>query len=429
MGILKWLFGLFSAKSSKVGIEEAEKIASAELEKGEKELVDFSFRKFAEIKHLVSELSKSAAMLNEKQINVDEGNKRFRLIVATSQKNLARQLSGLSSKLAPPSNPDVQKIREYSARASDSVARDLLPYWKNIALAKLMLQDEVRAVGENLKELSQAFEDLRARAFSKKNSDLSYLKNFAESFRTLGEKSLELEKESSEKKRALDSSKRRVAGLGDSLGEMKGSQKALKVKEFEDRKARYEGMKEETVSSMNSEIASLEKILKRLYSLSESSALLSEKEKEVLKKLLDAPFSAVVSDPSGMASKSVLSKAKKLVEEGSISVKDSEKGKRLASISALLEKDFFQDYFWKLNKIQVEIVSSEKELSKLDIYSELKQLEGEISSEKAALSEAAKELGSAEASLADAKARAAAQKENFVKAFNAFFVNRFEIKS
>ncbi|MCH7902273.1 hypothetical protein IIC68_00815, partial [archaeon] len=152
MGFLDFL----STKPKDISIEESRQMIFKEFEQQEKELLDYSSKKFAELKYLLISLSKTASLLETQKINLEEGNKRYRQIVATSQKNLVRQLKGLSHKLVPPNSFDLDSLENYSQKALNSVTNDLMPYWKNISLAKLELNKEMNiqkvALNDLLKE-------------------------------------------------------------------------------------------------------------------------------------------------------------------------------------------------------------------------------------------------------------------------------------
>ncbi len=364
-------------ESKEVGLAEARNLALEKLGAEEKAVVDFASRKFAEIKHLVIALSRNAEELEKHQINVGEGNSAYRQIVSTSQKNLSRQLKGISNKLTPPSKIDAASVRAYAPAALKTVTMDLMPYWKNIALARLMLRDEVKAIGANLQELASALDALNRAACSEKFLALSEL-----------EKALaEIEKKESE----LESSLRRRGALETSLKEAEESRESIErgiaakglsseARELESLNSALESLgrrKEEIISRFNSEIAPLEKALKRLHQVSSSSGALSQKEKEILSMLLNSPFSAFVSDPNGAVCKGIFVKAGDLIRNGRIELKGPGKEKKLDAIGALVKKDFFTDCFWETNKVQAETLKAQKALSSLRISAEISALQNE----------------------------------------------------
>jgi hypothetical protein len=102
---LKAILGAIFGKKQKVSeitFSAAIAILEDESVKEQAALSDLASKKFAEIRHLASSLTKNAQALEGHEIKVDEGNRALRQIVSTSQKNLSRHLRGLSNKIMPP---------------------------------------------------------------------------------------------------------------------------------------------------------------------------------------------------------------------------------------------------------------------------------------------------------------------------------------
>ncbi|VVB99147.1 Uncharacterised protein [uncultured archaeon] len=420
--IMDFLGSIFAQKKvAEVGFGAAVELISKELAAEENALCESASMKFSEVKHLVSNLSKNAAALESQKIDLQEGNKAYRQIVATSQKNLARQLKGLSQKLLPPSVATPASISEYAPRALESIS-GLMPYWKNIALARLILKEEVKEIGVNLKELEGILRELHEKSSSGKIAELRSLKAIAEKISSFESEKSAMEKAVAGAEKSVSASQQAFSSLQVSLASKQGSPEAKELAAVGEKKALLETRKKEIVSRMNSELAPLEKVLKRLSSLSDSA--LSPRESEVLGLLLEKPEGAIISDPKGEVAKSLLSKAKAMVESGSISLKDSEKEKRLEALASLALKDFFSEYFWEMNKCQSELGQLERQVSSLSVSSEIKALEASVKG-------AESELVSARASLAELQGRLhdTAEKENsacskFASEFNSAFAGK-----
>jgi len=425
MGFLDFL----STKPKDISIEESREMIFKEFEKQEKELLDYSSKKFAELKYLLISLSKTASLLETQKINLDEGNKRYRQIVATSQKNLVRQLKGLSHKLVPPNSFDLDSLENYSQKSLNSVTNDLMPYWKNISLAKLELNKEMNLVGENLKELLESLKELHDLTFAKK---LQSLKSLKKSFKELDDKvgdQKTLGEKIREEEKLIKGIENKLYLLEKSLNEKITSKDSADFRTLEAKKESFEKEKEKQIQAFNTEIAPTEKVLKRMYSLSESSPLLSSKEKELLKLILVSPASAFTIDPKGLGAKNIFVKAEKMVKDGSIVLKDKEKGKRLNAISALLEKDFFTDCFWNLNQVQADLIQVRKRLSALDITSQLKSLEADIDSVKNELKEKQSILQRFSSEKQETDSVLSSHSIDLTVSVNSFFEKKFVVKS
>lgn len=419
--IMEFLLGRKTEPAGQHDFEGAQKIAADELALKEKGLSEFASVKFAEIKHLLSRLSKSAAYLEGQKIDLSAGNEAFRRIVSTSQKNLARQLKGLSQKLSPPTAISPDSVREYCARAAQAIASDLMPYWKNIALAKLLLKDEVKEIGDNLKELALAIEALGAKCSDEKTAQLSRLARISEKISGTSMLLRELESKVAAAKRDFSAAQAEHISLARSLEEKKDSPQAERMLELDSQIMSFESKKEEIVSRLNSALAPLEKVLKRLRSIAQSGDAMGAREKEVLALMLENPAGMIISDPKGEVARRVFSKAKELVQKGSISLKDSERQKRIGGLDALAAKDFFSEYFWELNKAQAELAQCQKERAGLTLSSEIGSLEGSLASAKKRLEEAKSALERAQGELALAASKESALRDEFAALFNSVF--------
>ena len=424
MGFLDFL----STKPKDISIEESREMVFTEFENQEKELLDYSSKKFAEIKYLLISLSKTSSHLETQKINLDEGNKRYRQIVATSQKNLVRQLKGLSLKLVPSNSSDLDSLEEYSQKSLNSVTNDLMPYWKNISLAKLELNKEMNLVGENLKELLESLKELHDLTFAKK---LQSLKSLKKSFNELDDKVNEqnvLDEKIKEQGKLIKDIENQLYSLEKSLNEKTTSKDSAEFRSLESKKESFEHAKEKQIQSFNTEIAPAEKVLKRMYSLSESAPLLPSKEKELLRLILVSPSSAFTVDPKGLGAKNIFIKAEKMINDGSIVLKDKEKQKRLNAISSLLEKDFFSDCFWNLNQVQADLIQVRKRLAALNITSQLKVLEADIDSVKNELKEKQSVLERFSNEKQESDSDLDSHSNDLTNSLNSFFEKKFVIK-
>jgi len=425
MGMLDFL----KQKAKPVSLEEAKKLAMSEFDAEKKDILDFSSKKFAEIKHLSIRLTKSASLFENHKIDLNEGNKKYRQIVVTSQKNLVRQLKGISKKIVPPTEFESDTLREYITKSNLVITNDLMPYWKNIALAKLMLKDEVNSIGNDLKELLDTLEELQKKAFSEKLINLEKINDFLEKIKENKKLLEELDLKISDSKNKIKEKEKMVVKLDGKISDKKNSKEVESLNEFTNKKESFEKQKQELVANFNSELAPVEKILKRLQSVAESTKILDPKEKELLGFLLSTPARAVTLDPKGTAFKSVIVKAEKLVKQGTISFKDKEKEKKFSALSKLIEKDFFSDYFWKLNNVQSDLNQIEKRIASLDISSELRGLESDLETEGKELSQLNWSLNKLESEKVSVNEEILAVDKKILRAFNLIFDKKFEVKN
>lgn len=431
MRALRLIFGLrengkVQAAAEGIDFGRAVEAVEAEISGEERRFGEFAAGKSAEMRHLILQLSRSADSLEAHEISLDDGNKRFRQIVVTSQKNLCRQLRGISQKISPPQDVSFERMREYVPRAMRVLNSDLMPYWKNIALAKLMLKDEIRSIGDNMQEISGALNELNSGIFSERLGKLYSMRELAGK---AGASMAQHEAASAQidaLKAVISSKEHEVSALRAKKALLTGSNEARRLRELESRKQALESEKREIISGFNSEIAPLEKVLKRLHAFAEHGDYLSPKEREVLSLLLTSSFSAFSSDPNGLNCKALLEKAERLVKDGSISLKEGERERRLAAMSSLLSKDFFSDYFWRVNKVQAEANLLEREASQLDVHGKLEGLGREADAVGRELKEATENL--ARVSNGTSLSRSDAAKREFAAMFNMFFAGRLSVR-
>ncbi len=418
----------FRQKPRESSMNEVREKVFTELEAEKKSIMDFSMRKTAEIRHLLNALSRSASALEKHSINTKEGNQRYRQIIATSQKNLVRQLKGLSNKLVPPQNPSFETIKEYSLSGYRAVNIDLLPYWKNISLTKLELKEEVNSIGNDIRELSSSLKEMHDISHSKKISDLTEFVNRFNEIDDAERKISSAIKRVSEKKSDLGKAKKHLAGHEEFREAKLASKEASEFNKLSGTAKALELKKDSLILAFNSELAPIEKVLKRIHSVADSSAAFSGKEKELLRLMLESPSSAFTTDPNGLTAKTILIKAEEMVKNDSIPLKLGEKAKRLSAINKLVSKDFFTDCFWSLNNVQRDLVQVKKQMNSLDVSAELKRVDSDIELAKQRVGAVQGELERALIEKNSSEADLALKKQKLVSKLNESYSGTFTIK-
>ncbi|MCR4369342.1 MAG: hypothetical protein NUV67_05550, partial [archaeon] len=229
MGFLDFLS---PPKAKEVSLEEAKRLVLEAAKKEEKELADYCSKKFAQIRHLVLNLSRNAEKMESANRESDK-NERVLRAALSSQKNLARQVMGLSKKLVPPQSTGIAEVRKYSVESLNSVRTGLLPYWKNIVLAKIVIGDEVKRLGEDLEELAGVFEELHKKVFSEKLEALFSAKIGFERLEESGQKLAEIAGREVAQKKRVAAQKARVQETQKSHSDLRASKAAEKMKAVE----------------------------------------------------------------------------------------------------------------------------------------------------------------------------------------------------
>ena len=413
MGIIDWFFGLLFGKKKKhkgeahahnVRLSEFGPWLSKHSEKEFSELTNFALSKFAEIKHLLKETGLSLDDLLEKNVEENEkGNQRLRKIVGTSQRNFAEHMKQLLAKLQPPVTADFVSIKDYCLSAAPTMEREINSFGKSISYTSIILKEEVSGIGANVKELQSVLKQLFD-SFSKRES-ISLLVEIKNAEKRLGEKLSEnlsskeyLDEASLEKKKT----EKKHSDLLQKLSSLEQSAEFKALAELESAKRAALEKKEKLRSALVDLLAPLDKPLRRLEALSDSGAFLLEKtEKDFLRMFLREPLLAIKQDPRADFLKKILKELKAAIDSGKVSLKDEkDRGKRLGAIDSLVSFDFFSNFFWKANQVEVELQKAEKELSHNNALQEKSDIEREIAYLEKELSERAKAVESLKKKLA-----------------------------
>ncbi len=125
--------------------------------------------------------------------------------------------------------------------------------------------------------------------------------------------------------------------------------------------------------------SNIERPLKKFNNLAESQSVSFPKsQKELLELYLNNPFSALKKDVKAEELKEILKSVKKAIEENAIEMDEREKEKRLNALGELISFDFFENVFWKMNQIDVQINEVEQNLILKNVSRKLSESENEI---------------------------------------------------
>ncbi len=420
MGFFDWLFKLFFGTKSESTEKEAVQFSAFDswIEKhsqsSSKQLLDESLPKFAEIKHLLKDTRSALAELREKNVDESsEGNKRLRKIVGTSQKTFADRMNQLLEKLSPPTVLDFDSVRNYCLNAWPNLEREINSFGKSIAYTSIVLKEEVSGIGSNIKELQSALKKL--------HNDFAenlVVKHSAETRSA----SLRLSEKLSEKYSLADLLKeahaelnklqKKASGIEQELAELSKSAEFNAVLELEKAKESALKKKDALRSELIDLLAPIDKPLRRFEALAASGSFLLEKsEKEFLDLFLRDPLLAIKQDLRADVLKKLLKELKQAIDAEKVLVKDEkDREKRLHSIESLGSFDFFGNFFWKSNQIEVELQKIEKELlqnstthKKASLEREFDSLQKELNEKKKATEAAAKKQAALETEIASLK--------------------------
>ena len=396
--ILRGLFGKGGPKEARIETARAAVFLEGELAPKKKQLLEEAAKRLAEIRHLLRETRASLKHLDDAELAARSG--RIDRIVSTAKSNALKQLFPLLEKLGPPNTEGIGEIRRYCSESIIAL-QQAGTFGKNIAYAGISFKDEMKLVGESMKQISAAFIALD-KAFEENKAVFSQA--------LLGEQLALLE----ESRQRVSLARERIQSLEKKAGELSAKKsriesdlEALKqgkdfanINSLNEKKAGLFREKQAAKTELLDIFAKVEKPLHRLdKAVAAGKVFLPEAEAHFLRQLLLNPVQALRLDPTAKQLKKVLLETKKAVESGLIDLKPKEREKKVAVLEELLAFDFFSESFWKLNKIDAELLSIERQLGDQPAMQEEKGVVGEMKQATEELARTAEETGIAKSEM------------------------------
>lgn len=405
MGFFERIFGRQEEKILTLGISGLEAFLERETLSQKQELSGIIAARFSEIKHLLRSLVASVKQLEGKDFSSE--NNRLSGIVRTSRQNAIKQLSSLAQKLDPPAAVEMKTAFSYCNDSLVLLQRESYVFGKNIAYTSIYLKDEVKEIGNRVKEIADTLNELK--------KEIGHYRHLLAVEKILGEKKeLLLQKEAGAEARQSASSlkatifslEKQASALNESLTAMQKSDEFARLAALQQERDSLAKKKQGLRAEALGFFAAVDKPLKRFGSLLKAKRLfLKNPEQEaVFFALLNDPFVALKKDPGGEAVKEILAEVKKAIEGNAISLKEKERQKRVDALNQLLATNFFDSFFWKLNEIEVSLGNAEKKLLQ-------EQLFKKISEEKNLLGAVGKQLEQARIDLLQKESEAAKKHE------------------
>ncbi len=340
------------------------------------------FSGISEIKHFLNSLKSSLNSLEEQKVEQDKGHKKLRKIAATSKKTFIDKMRNLISKLSPPSKSDFIELNSYFENSIQILESEINSFGKNIAYTGIVLKDSVQDVGKKIRELNSSFRETKKLFDSKKELNLfpEITSLFHQTEENIAQKktSVSAEKEVMQK---IYSAEEELTKTKKKLAETKNSIEAKQYDELLKQKSSLMEEKQKLKISLVELFYPVEKLLRGFRKLVESKHfVLNEDERILLNNYLSNPVLALKKDSRAETLKKIFNYIKELAEEGKISLKPKEKEKRMNALNELLEFDFFEKFFWKLNELDKNLNEIQSRINSLDVSSKIFSLENRLES-------------------------------------------------
>ncbi|MDD5148446.1 MAG: hypothetical protein PHH08_03190 [Candidatus ainarchaeum sp.] len=349
-------------------------------------------KKFSEIKHILRQLGSLLGKLDSADVETE--NARLGKIVETSRRHSSHQLSSLVEKLVPPNLQDLEAVRLYCLESEAFLNKEIPAIGKNLVYTSIVLKEDMKSIGSLVEELQKNFSDLN-REFAKNKQ--VFLGSFIKS---RSEKIAENTWKISLIKNSLNSTASEAASLEkiilDSktgLEKLRNSPEAKELLALEEKKSSLLAEKKAVEQEIFEKTTSVEKPMRKLANIaSKQKTALSREHLDFLQDFLHNPVIALKRDPKGEYFKALLKELDSQFSAGNLELKEKDFEKKQALLQELLEFDFFENFFWKSNNIEIELQKVEKELRHSDFSKRLFEEEKSVREKQSLLDEMKKSL-------------------------------------
>jgi len=360
--LLSMLFGKKEPKPLRLEVSEIEEFCARNVRGRGEELERAAASRVAEIKHTLSQLR--GALKELEKAEADDPNKRRGMIVETSRQNAIRQLGVLLGRLQPPQESGLAKLNEYCSSSIGLLSKEIGVSGKNIAYASVTFKSEIKQLGGLLRELNGSLESLRD-SFAE-NSAVFSVGRVSGMVKEFGG----CQKEIESLKNGIESAKAeqekigaKISGLNGKLLALRGGPGFREIESLNEQKGALMRKKQEAKTDVVNLIGNVEKPLRRMQkAIGAKKLFLQGDSADFLGEFLRNPFVALKRDPKAEILRGILQEALKAIDSGVIELKEKETEKKRGAIQELLGFNFFEQVFWRFNKIDAEIGAIEKKL-------------------------------------------------------------------
>ncbi len=321
-------------------------------------------KEMSEVKYLHEKCKTLLKDIKQKELDKKE-NERFNKAAITAKKQIELQMEKALDKTNPNNiGSELQEIRAYSNESYLSLINEINSFRKGLVYTSVYLKDEMKAFGETLQELLNKLNKIRNELekekelfeFEKIKTKINNLIENQKSINDLNKKQTEFDKLILEKKK-------KIKECDDEKNKISESADMLEVKNLGEELSKISHEKQELKTEVSSMISTIDRPLQRFEGLVKSGRWKINKEQEELLSLfITNPLFALKKDVNGKKFKEILKEILDAINDGKIELKDKEKEKRVDALQELINFDFFEKVFWRLNEIQKRQAEIEKKL-------------------------------------------------------------------
>ena len=378
MGLLDRFFSKPAEKHIEVKLDAIEEFVQQNTQGASQERERAIANRFAEIKHALKRVQESVSALTHAPI--ENENKRAIQVVSTARDNLIRQLTSLITRLQPPATPGLVEAKAYVEQSLSLLEKEGKMVGKNIAYTRALLQEQSKLLATNMQEMDQSLGQLKKYVNSQSNvfaieqllSEKNVLKETKQQVYREQQSLEELETQ-------LESLAKQHEIPTGNIATLQTSPSFSTLTKIEETQAALLQQKQKIFSNIQTVFLEIDKPVRRFQSLvqAERVFLKNAEHKELLSLLLSDPVTAVKRDPEGAQLKAVLGEIVQGIDNNTISLKPKEVEKKRKQVETVMNTNFADSFFWKINEIEKQLSHIDKELGqntvKADIEKEMRE--------------------------------------------------------
>ncbi len=367
MSLLDWLLSLFRPSKPKVlSVRVADLSAElrARFSDRSRDLEDAFVRRGATVKYLLKQLRAQVLALEP---DVEGVNERASKIISSSTKNASRSLLNLTDSLQPPAQASAVEWRDYAYRSLSALQTASSSLGKSVAIASLGQKNQFQQMGGTISELVTEFEAVRAAC--QQNPWIDEAQAIEIAIAGLPDP-LPLARDARKLQSELGSFEENLVRAREAMARFEAKPDFVALSKITTRIDELKSRETELRSHVSSLFGPLEKPWRKWTTDSNLQSRLSGPTRDTLAQLFKNPLDTLYRESKSGSIEHALSEWKALADADATG--DFEKLRK--QLDALLALDFFKQYFWPLNEVQVEKSRLEKSLSDSPLYPEQKRL-------------------------------------------------------
>jgi hypothetical protein len=375
-------------------------------------------KKFSEIKHVLRRLESLLQKLESTEVETE--NPKLGKIVETSKRHSSQQLSMLVQKLSPPNLQDLGAVQKYCLESESFLAKEIPAFGKSLVYTSIVLKEDMKNIGSLVEELQKSFAELNKEFEKNKKVFLDSFANAKVSQILENNMKIAAIKESvSSLANEISSLEKIVFDSKAGIEEMRCSEEAKSLLALEEKKASLLEGKKALEHKVFEKTSAVEKPMRKLANIAEKQKTsLSKEQLAFLQDFLHNPVLAMKRDPKAELFKGVLRELGAQFSSGNLELKEKDFEKKHGVLKELLEYNFFENFFWKTNTIEVELQKIEKSLRQSDFSKKILEEQKALDEKQALLEEKQSQVSAQKKDLESINAENAILKQKIANALS-----------